>query len=105
MPTLEVLHRLHTTHPSLFSKLEVYIDGGLRRGSDVIKALCLGARAVDMGRPFLYAQSAYGSEGVERLVGMLEGEVVRCMRLLGVRCVGELRPEMVERVDWVGARL
>lgn len=44
------------------------IDGGVRRGSDIVKALCLGARGVGLGRPFLYAQTAYGEQGVMRAV-------------------------------------
>jgi glutamate synthase domain-containing protein 2 len=48
--------------------MEVYVDGGIRRGTDVLKALCLGAKAVGLGRPFLYAQSAYGEDGVVKAV-------------------------------------
>jgi isopentenyl diphosphate isomerase/L-lactate dehydrogenase-like FMN-dependent dehydrogenase len=47
----------------LLGKTEIYLDGGLRDGSDVLKALCLGATAVEVGRPFLYALAAYGLEG------------------------------------------
>ena len=53
--------------PEVFDKLEVYIDGGVRRGTDVVKALCLGAKGVGLGRPFLYAL-AYGEEGVVHAV-------------------------------------
>ena len=49
-------------------KLEVFLDGGLRDGNDVLKALWLGATAVGVGRPFLYVLGAYGSKGVERCV-------------------------------------
>jgi L-lactate dehydrogenase (cytochrome) len=52
--------------PEVLSTLEVYVDGGLRDGADVLKAICLGARAVGVGRPYLYALAAYGSHGVER---------------------------------------
>jgi hypothetical protein len=48
--------------------MEIYVDGGIRRGTDVLKALCLGAKAVGVGRPFLYAQSAYGPDGVVKVV-------------------------------------
>lgn len=48
--------------------MEIYVDGGIRRGTDVLKALCLGAKAVGIGRPFLYAQSAYGPDGVVKVV-------------------------------------
>lgn len=53
--------------PEIFDKVEVYVDGGIRRGTDVLKCLCLGATAVGMGRSFLYAVN-YGEEGVEHLI-------------------------------------
>ncbi|KAG6911859.1 hypothetical protein DXG01_000106 [Tephrocybe rancida] len=99
-PSLEVLYRLRKQRPDVFDRLEVYIDGGIERGTDVVKALCLGARAVGLGRPFLYAQSAYGVPGVVKIVHLLEREIVTAMRLLGAGSVQDLTPEMVERVDW-----
>ncbi|KAI0030647.1 FMN-dependent dehydrogenase-domain-containing protein [Vararia minispora EC-137] len=99
-PPIEVLYKLRKQRPDVFSKLEVYIDGGIRRGTDVLKALCLGARAVGLGRPFLYAQAAYGEEGVVKTVRIIEREVITGMRLLGAATVSDLVPEMVERVDW-----
>lgn len=74
----------------LDKKFEIYIDGGIRRGSDIIKALCLGATGVGLGRPFLFAMSAYGQEGVERVVQILKDEMVRDMKLIGARLVSEL---------------
>ncbi|KAH8109771.1 FMN-dependent dehydrogenase-domain-containing protein [Phellopilus nigrolimitatus] len=100
LPSIDVLYRLRKQRPDVFSKIEVYMDGGVRRGTDVLKALCLGAKAVGMGRPFLYAQSAYGEAGVERLIRILETEIILGMRLLGARNVNELVPEMVEQVNW-----
>jgi len=100
MPTIEVLYRLRKQRPDVFDKCEVYVDGGIRRGTDILKALCLGARAVGLGRPFLFAQSAYGEAGVVKLIRILEREVLTGMRLLGARNVGELVPEMVEKVDF-----
>jgi len=100
MPTVEVLYRLRMQRPDVFDKLEVFIDGGIRRGTDVLKALCLGARAVGLGRPFLFAQSAYGEAGVVKLIRLLEKEVITGMRLLGATNVDELVPEMVEKVDF-----
>ena len=59
-------------YPEAFDKLEIYVDGGLRDGADVLKALCLGATAVGVGRPYFYAMAAYGIEGVEKCTdGML----------------------------------
>jgi L-lactate dehydrogenase (cytochrome) len=61
-----VLLELRKQCPEVFEKLEVYVDGGFERGSDILKALALGARAVGIGRPFLYSL-LYGQEGVEQL--------------------------------------
>jgi len=76
------------------------MDGGVRRGTDVIKAICLGAKAVGLGRPFLYAQSAYGEAGVVRLIRILEREIMYGMQMLGARSLKDLIPEMVEKIDW-----
>jgi L-lactate dehydrogenase (cytochrome) len=66
-PVILVLLELQKNCPEVFNRMEVYIDGGIRRGTDILKALCLGATAVALGRPFLYAIN-YGPEGVEHLV-------------------------------------
>lgn len=63
---LMTLLEIRTYCPEVLDKLEVYVDGGLRDGADVLKAICLGATAVGVGRPYLYALAAYGSRGVER---------------------------------------
>ena len=65
---IDVLYELRQKRPDLFEKMEVYVDGGVRRGTDVLKALCLGAKGVGLGRPFLYANGAYGEEGVVKVV-------------------------------------
>ena len=56
------------------NKLEVYVDGGVRRATDIIKAVCLGAKGVGIGRPFLYAMSSYGQQGVERAIQCLSSK-------------------------------
>jgi L-lactate dehydrogenase (cytochrome) len=61
-----VLLELHKVIPDIFEKMEVYIDGGFERGSDILKAIALGATAVGIGRPFLYSLT-YSKEGVEHL--------------------------------------
>jgi len=107
LPPMEILYKIRQQRPDIFDKTEVYIDGGIRRGTDVVKALCLGAKAVGLGRAFLYAQSAYGEAGVVHLVRILQREIRFCMESLGARSVKELVPELVERVDWqpLGAKL
>lgn len=80
----------------LDKKIEIYIDGGIRRGTDVLKALCLGAKGVGLGRPFLYANSAYGDKGVERAIQILKTEIVTDMKLLGVSKIEDLTPELLD---------
>lgn len=77
-------------------RIEIYIDGGIRRATDIIKALCLGARGVGIGRPFLYAMSAYGVAGVERAMQLLKDEMVMNMRLLGCQHIDQLSPDLVD---------
>lgn len=81
---------------NLQDKLEIYIDGGVRRATDIIKALCLGAKGCGIGRPFLFAMSAYGEAGVSRAMQLLKDEMVMNMRLIGARSVEELTPELVD---------
>lgn len=97
-PPIEVLAEsmYHLRKAGLHRKFEVYVDGGIRRGTDVMKALCLGARGVGIGRPFLYAMSTYGEEGVRRAIQMLNDEIVMNMRLLGVRSLEELGPSLLD---------
>ncbi|TKA70345.1 hypothetical protein B0A55_07418 [Friedmanniomyces simplex] len=92
---LMTLLEIRAYAPEALGKLEVFVDGGLRDGADVLKALCLGAKAVGVGRPFLYALAAYGGKGVERCVDVLSEELTTAMRLLGITSLDQVRPEMV----------
>jgi isopentenyl diphosphate isomerase/L-lactate dehydrogenase-like FMN-dependent dehydrogenase len=65
-------------------RVEVLLDGGIRRGSDVVKAICLGARAVLIGRAYAYGLGAAGGAGVSRAIEILRTDIVRTMKLLGV---------------------
>ncbi|KAL9117545.1 MAG: hypothetical protein Q9187_005919 [Circinaria calcarea] len=76
-------------------RIEIYIDGGIRRATDIIKALCLGAKGVGIGRPFLYAMSAYGLPGVDRAMQLLKDEMEMNMRLIGCSNVSQLNPTLV----------
>ncbi|CAZ84101.1 unnamed protein product [Tuber melanosporum] len=89
-PPVYVLMEIRKYAPEVFDKLEVYVDGGIRRGTDVVKALCLGAKAVGIGRPALFGLSGYGVDGVRRVLAILREEIETTMRLLGVYSVGEL---------------
>lgn len=66
--SLDTLLDIHETCPDVLRRVEVYVDGGFSTGADILKALCLGARAVGIGRPFLYAAAAYGESGVVRAI-------------------------------------
>ena len=65
-------------------------DGGIRRGSHVLKALSVGAKACSGGRWYLYALAAAGQQGIERAVGLMRDELERDMKLMGCRTVSEL---------------
>ncbi|KAF8681200.1 CRM1 C terminal [Rhizoctonia solani] len=80
---IDVLYELRQKRPDLFDKIEVYVDGGVRRGTDVLKALCLGAKGVGLGRTFLFANGTYGEKGVVKAVRILRNEIETGMRLLG----------------------
>ncbi|KAF4462469.1 L-lactate dehydrogenase (cytochrome) [Fusarium albosuccineum] len=89
----------------LENKIEVYVDGGVRRGTDVLKALCLGARGVGIGRPFLYAMAGYGQKGVEKAMRIFKDELERIMRLIGCNSIDELHPGLVKVLSSDRARI
>ncbi|KAI0908098.1 FMN-dependent dehydrogenase-domain-containing protein [Ustulina deusta] len=80
----------------LEDKIEVFVDGGVRRATDILKALCLGAKGVGIGRPFLYAMSAYGLDGVDRAMQLLRDELEMGMRLVGCTSLDQLTPSLVD---------
>lgn len=77
-------------------RIEVLMDGGIRRGSDVVKALCLGAKAVLVGRAYAYGLGASGGPGVARAIEILRSEFVRTMKLLGCASISELGRDFVD---------
>ena len=72
-------------------RFEVYVDGGVRRGTDIFKALALGATAVGLGRPALYAMAAYGAPGVAKMLQILKAELEMTMRLMGTPTLKDIR--------------
>ena len=131
-PPMDLLYDLRHRHPEMFDRLDVFMDGGIRRGTDVLKAMCLGAKAVALGRPLVFAEAAYRHLGVVKTIRsklhmhfrrtlcsafgcsltsvhlphfaclVLEEEILTGMRLLGAARIADLTPEMVERVDFYG---
>ncbi|CAG8160652.1 unnamed protein product [Penicillium salamii] len=106
-PAVHTLLEIRKYCPEVFDKIEVHVDGGIRRGTDAVKALCLGAKSVGLGRAALYGLAAGGVEGVSRTLQsklfdpwtgdlvantpvVLNDEMKTCMRLLGVERVDQL---------------
>jgi 4-hydroxymandelate oxidase len=84
-------------------RVEVYVDGGVRRSPDVVKALALGARSAWVGRPSLWAVATGGSKGVEALLRWYETELRRAMALCGTGSVDEIDRRLVRRTPgWTG---
>jgi isopentenyl diphosphate isomerase/L-lactate dehydrogenase-like FMN-dependent dehydrogenase len=77
--------------------MPVLVDGGFRRGTDVFKALAIGARAVGIGRPYVCGLAAYGQEGVERVIEILRAELVMTMRNCGVKSVPAFTRDFILR--------
>ena len=83
-------------------QIPVFVDGGFRRGSDVYKALALGARAVGIGRPYVWALSAFGQEGVERVLDILRAELTLTMRECGTPTIKQITRASIMPADTRG---
>ena len=81
-------------------RVPVFCDSGFRRGTDVFKALALGAKAVGIGRPFLWGLGAFGQAGVDRVLEILQGELRLAMANCGTRTVADITREYVATPDW-----
>ncbi len=79
-------------------RMPVLVDSGFRRGSDIVKALAIGATAVCIGRPYLWGLGAFGEGGVERVLAILRAETRNAMQQLGAPSLKDLTPAMVRRV-------
>jgi len=100
-PSLRVLLEVLA---SVGDRTEVLLDGGIRRGSDIVKALCLGARAVLVGRAYAYGLGAAGGTGVARAIEILRIDLVRTLKLLGCASLAELDRSFVDvPADWFAA--
>ena len=76
-------------------EIEIILDGGIRRGTHILKAMALGATACSGGRMYLYALGAAGRSGVERALGNFKNEIERDMKLMGIKSLKELTPDMI----------
>ena len=91
---IEVLHEvvphLNKRYVDWRSNFELYVDGGIRRGSDIFKAIAMGATAVGIGRPVLYSLGAYGQAGLERMLQLFADELTMVMRLMGTPTIQDI---------------
>ncbi len=92
LPTIEALPRIAE---SVAGRVELLLDGGIRRGTDVVKALALGAKAVAVGRPVLWGLALDGERGVSRMLELLRAEIDLAMALCGCASVEEIRPDLL----------
>ena len=100
-PTLRMLPEVLA---SVGDRIEVLIDGGIRRGSDIVKALCIGARAVLVGRAYAYGLGAAGGEGVARAIEILCTDLIRTLKLLGCASTAELDRSFISiPPDWLAS--
>src|SRR5215475_6564287 len=98
-PTLRMLPDIVT---AVGDRIEILVDGGIRRGSDIVKAVCLGARAAMAGRAYAYGLGAGGGAGVSRAIALLRADLVRTLKLLGCASVVELDGTYVDVPrDWI----
>jgi L-lactate dehydrogenase (cytochrome) len=98
-PSLQILPEVVA---AVGDRIEVLFDGGVRRGSDVVKALCLGARAVMIGRAYAYGLGAAGRAGVTRAIEILHADIVRTLKLLGCASIADLDRSFIDASpDWL----
>jgi isopentenyl diphosphate isomerase/L-lactate dehydrogenase-like FMN-dependent dehydrogenase len=96
-PTIEALPEVVA---EVGNRIPVFVDGGFRRGTDIFKALALGAKAVGIGRPFLWGLGAFGQAGVDRVLEILQGELHLAMGNCGTRTVADITRAYVATPDW-----
>jgi 4-hydroxymandelate oxidase len=96
-PTIQALPEVAA---AVGNRIPVYVDGGVRRGTDVFKALALGAKAVGIGRPFLWGLGAFGQPGVDRVLEILQGELKLVMGNCGTQNIAAIDRSYVETPDW-----
>ena len=92
--TIEVLHEIVG---AVGGRIPILVDSGFRRGTDIIKALAMGAQAVCIGRPYLWGLGAFGQPGVERVLEILRKETRAVMQQVGAPSIKYLTPAMVQR--------
>jgi L-lactate dehydrogenase (cytochrome) len=90
---------------AVHGQTEILLDGGIRRGSDIVKALCMGAQAVLIGRAYAYGLAAGGQHGVTRAINILKADVIRTLKLLGCAAIKDLDGSFIDIPSEWTARL
>jgi 4-hydroxymandelate oxidase len=94
--TIPTIHALPEIVEAVGDRVEVYLDGGIRRGTDILKAIAFGARAVLIGRPFLWGLAVAGQSGVLTVLDMLKSEFDLSMALSGCRTISDITPDLID---------
>lgn len=92
--SLETALEIHREAPEIFEQIEVFADGGVRYGSDVLKLLSLGVKAVGLGRPFMFS-NVFGQEGVEKVIELLKYEIAIDSANIGIADLKKINPSYV----------
>eukprot|EP00871_Galdieria_phlegrea_P002710 jgi/Galph1/343/GphlegSOOS_G5064.1 len=99
--SLATIDCLEEVAQAVQGKIPVLMDSGVRRGTDIVKAIALGAQAVCIGRAVLWGLAVKGEEGVHHVINLYRDEFELALGLLGCRSVDDIRREMVTRVGWI----
>lgn len=91
---LEIAYEIYRNAPEVFKQVEVLADSGVRYGTDVLKLMALGVKAVGLGRPFLYA-NCYGREGVQKAIQVMKKEIAQDAAQLGIADVRKIGPSAI----------
>ncbi|KIX08784.1 uncharacterized protein Z518_03441 [Rhinocladiella mackenziei CBS 650.93] len=97
-PSILTLLEIQASCPEILDHMEIFIDGGIQRGTDILKAICLGASAVCLGRTFLYSL-AYGEDGVKHAIRILETELKVAMQLVGITSLEQAHPGLLNTTE------
>lgn len=98
---LEVLLEVHQTNPDLPKQIDIWADGGVRYGGDILKLMALGAKGVGIGRPFMFG-NMFGTDGVDRVINILKKELITDAGILGLPTLQDISPDYVSACTGTG---
>jgi 4-hydroxymandelate oxidase len=92
---IPAIYALPKIAESINGKVDIFIDSGIRRGTDILKALALGAKAVLVGRPIIWGLASHGAPGVLSILSLLQEELKLAMALCGAKNIAEITPDLI----------